>query len=736
MASEVSGYVALAIAEQGAMSPRAVEPSDVELGADGVVRVSGGAAADAPHAEACVRDLLSALLMESSSVSGAMLRVSSRRDSAGLDGLVRELEAALIPVNRGAGRRALARLYRDTARARESGVLDAMAEPEPRLPSVVVSAEAPATAVPAVAPVASVPPPVATLDVATLDVLSPPAPHLIPEEAPRPRLDGDLLDELFAELEPEPSEWRSPSAPVLSLVADDDVDVTTCLRTVACEPYEESDVDDYVEVVFSPTPSEADPDSDAFGIPDLDLPESADPGDCTAPETVVALRELDVATGFSTAACEPMAVLTAAPPEAVDGHLLSQCAATPIAPLCRVASDAVQDVSPPAAVSGNEPSQTGTPALFYTVEDATERAPMVLEGSPAPDPVEATEGVEILETVVAEPDAQVPSVPELAAAAVCAAEPIDQAPALEVVADAGPEAPSADDAVEIELESVDPEPLEPVKTAPLPQVTETKPRRAVRSTARAARASNEEAGDADDEEIASGPQRHWYREPTPLPPLLGPAASRVVARQSSVDDLLQTFSVASVGESSELCRGLKELAGIDATGAPPAVEDCTPPPVAVEERSEPRESKVAPGRPRPLVGALALMLAVGVAGSSALPNDTVETLQARAGAVRDSALQLSQALDRQQACEAEVIVRDVPRGAEVSARGGPELRHLLASPMSKDRAVFSGLPCGEPLEVRVRRAHAKGWLSIPVTAARLSPQAATPGRVRVTLIAR
>ncbi|HMR09683.1 MAG TPA: hypothetical protein PKA88_28090, partial [Polyangiaceae bacterium] len=247
-----------------------------------------------------------------------------------------------------------------------------------------------------------------------------------------------------------------------------------------------------------------------------------------------------------------------------------------------------------------------------------------------------------------------------------------------------------------------------------------------------------DAVDAEEEEpeFESGPRMSLQRERTPLPPLLGPASSRVIARRSSVDDLLQSFSVERVGEDGDLCRGLKELAGIEATGAPPAVEDCTPPPVAVEERSDTREPKAAPGRPRPLVGALALLLAVGVAGSSALPEDHVATLQLGAGAVRQSAAALSQGIEPARACEAEIVVRDVPRGAEVSARGGPELSRVLASHTDEDRAVFAHLPCGEALEVRVRRARAKGWLSIPVTAARLSPQPGTTGRVRVTLIAR
>ncbi len=249
-----------------------------------------------------------------------------------------------------------------------------------------------------------------------------------------------------------------------------------------------------------------------------------------------------------------------------------------------------------------------------------------------------------------------------------------------------------------------------------------------------------EADDTEEEEepAESGARvSSFLREMTPLPPMLEPATSRVVAHQSDVDDLLENFSVANIGETADLCRGLKELAGIEATGAPPAVaEDCTPPPVAVAERVEEADDVEAPGRPGPLVGALALLVAVGVAGSSALPNQPVPRLRTAAAAVASDALEHSQVLEDEAKCDAEVVVRDVPPGATVTARGGPELTAVIASRTSKGRAVFSRLPCGEALEVTVQNRRSRRWLTIPVTAARLSPRPGVDGRVRVTLIAR
>jgi hypothetical protein len=63
-------------------------------------------------------------------VGPALRRASERRDEVGLAALVRELENALIPVNRAAAKRALARLHRETERARAAGKLDAALERE------------------------------------------------------------------------------------------------------------------------------------------------------------------------------------------------------------------------------------------------------------------------------------------------------------------------------------------------------------------------------------------------------------------------------------------------------------------------------------------------------------------------------------------------------------------------------------------------------------------------------
>ena len=74
-----------------------------------------GRSAEAGDAEGSIRVILTRLLEASGSQTPALASVA-RRQCSGLNTLVEELEAALIPVNRAAGRRALARLAREVKR--------------------------------------------------------------------------------------------------------------------------------------------------------------------------------------------------------------------------------------------------------------------------------------------------------------------------------------------------------------------------------------------------------------------------------------------------------------------------------------------------------------------------------------------------------------------------------------------------------------------------------------------
>ena len=163
LAAESAGYLLLAVADHVVSSPRAVTVDDVELMPDGSVRlrVRRGAAAADESSERSVRSLLARLLEVSSSVGPALRRASLRADDVGLPGLVRELENALIPVNRSAAKRALSRVHRETGRARDAGKLDAwlkaeapVAAPAPIAVPAPIAAPAPVRAAFVVEPIA------------------------------------------------------------------------------------------------------------------------------------------------------------------------------------------------------------------------------------------------------------------------------------------------------------------------------------------------------------------------------------------------------------------------------------------------------------------------------------------------------------------------------------------------------------------------------------------------------
>ncbi len=200
LAGESAGYLVLAIADQVLSAPRLVDASDIQLTEDGALRVLSGHASSDVEAELSLRRALDQLLLVASSGSAALTRASRRTVPVGLSALVRELEAALIPVNRAAARRALARVHRETSRALASGSLPAE-EPE----SAVMPVQAATTS-------------------------APPAPLTVGTEAPLPPIAESHLNRVLSALRselPAPPEFQESDAltvalevrPVLALVA-------------------------------------------------------------------------------------------------------------------------------------------------------------------------------------------------------------------------------------------------------------------------------------------------------------------------------------------------------------------------------------------------------------------------------------------------------------------------------------------------------------------------------------
>jgi hypothetical protein len=120
LAPELAGYLVLEIAEHADPNGGEVDPKSVFVSEEGTVALvkprrepregAGG------HAEASIRAMLVRLLEASGSLTPALAAASKRKGPAGLAALAEELETALIPVNRAAGRRALARLAREVRR--------------------------------------------------------------------------------------------------------------------------------------------------------------------------------------------------------------------------------------------------------------------------------------------------------------------------------------------------------------------------------------------------------------------------------------------------------------------------------------------------------------------------------------------------------------------------------------------------------------------------------------------
>ena len=122
LAPELAGYLALELAEGASTTPGEIEPKQVYIGDEGSVAIvrrpsqSDAESAGARSAEASIRAILQRLLDASGSQTPSLALTAKKKAGAGVPALMQELEAALIPVNRAAGRRALARLAREAKR--------------------------------------------------------------------------------------------------------------------------------------------------------------------------------------------------------------------------------------------------------------------------------------------------------------------------------------------------------------------------------------------------------------------------------------------------------------------------------------------------------------------------------------------------------------------------------------------------------------------------------------------
>ena len=116
---EVAGYIVLLATRALEERLFRVSASSFALSETGEVRAHPEGRMSESEVEAALRDLLASLLSLSPSPSPAVVAVAERAESHGLRALTAELTAALIPINHAAAQRALARLFRETRRARD-----------------------------------------------------------------------------------------------------------------------------------------------------------------------------------------------------------------------------------------------------------------------------------------------------------------------------------------------------------------------------------------------------------------------------------------------------------------------------------------------------------------------------------------------------------------------------------------------------------------------------------------
>jgi hypothetical protein len=117
LAPELAGYLVLEIAEHADPAGGDLDPKSVFVGEEGTVAlVRPRRETPIGDAEGSIRAALARLLEASGSHTPALAAAARRKSGPGLRVLAEEIEAALIPVNRAAGRRALARLAREVKR--------------------------------------------------------------------------------------------------------------------------------------------------------------------------------------------------------------------------------------------------------------------------------------------------------------------------------------------------------------------------------------------------------------------------------------------------------------------------------------------------------------------------------------------------------------------------------------------------------------------------------------------
>jgi hypothetical protein len=596
LAGECAGYLVLAAADQTVAAPRRIGPGEVHLLVDGSVRVEGAHAAAEADSEADLRALLDALLTSASSATPALLRASRRTSGRGIAALVREIETALIPVNRSAAHRALARLERETERARHAG----------RLVSVPLPVTKPSEPATAKAPVPPTPEPPASEPAELPPLFSlPEIPALL---TPSPSVDAIAAYAAEIETRPEPivarrsapPPARTPSPPPLPVSPRPSPPPMPVVEAHPATPvfgtlvHSHSDDDMEIEVVF-----------------DDDLVEDELTGVLvrSAPLEVSAMLESAGAseTQVSPDPTEPSPpVLDDEPAHEtkvdapVEPDVTSMLAESAEIPPGRGLDEPVSEVPPVELLPPvlEAPPVGEAPSVEALVEAAplAEEAPSVEALAEAAPPVDEEPSLEALVEEAPSAEALIEAAPPVEQA-----PPVDEEPSIEALAEEAPfveqaqpieeapfveaprvEAPTFEPiAVTADLPPVEALPAGPPSFEPIAVTAELPPVEARPIEPASAELGAEWSGEAfsaeswDDAlsaEAFEGPGETQALalaiDPVvDLPP--APRAPLPKPRPSDVDDLLERMAQADAGASDELRSSLKGLAGIDPTPPPP-----------------------------------------------------------------------------------------------------------------------------------------------------------------------
>lgn len=127
MVPESAAYLILALCDAIGCLPLIVPDAAIEMSAEGAVSVTQqGKVVAGPEASQAMRELFVRLLGVTTGPTPRLAAVARPRELSaerGVDTFAAEVEAALVPMNRAAGKRSLGRLARETLRAIDSGNL-------------------------------------------------------------------------------------------------------------------------------------------------------------------------------------------------------------------------------------------------------------------------------------------------------------------------------------------------------------------------------------------------------------------------------------------------------------------------------------------------------------------------------------------------------------------------------------------------------------------------------------